>query len=255
MKKFLIGLILLISIFSFSEDLINQKTHEEYSKIASILSEDILNNVNGNIVVNITSESSSMRYYEDYKNEYSGSNIVFLSQKSIPFLKYSPTAFLFFTFSIFDVIKNLNSDTLYFSLMIPLGIDFYFLTNPISLLEKNKYIDSILLKNLVEENVLKKKNIEIFSNKFNEYDYKVNIYIHNITQNIITNNYGIASSKEYNLDYVITMEILNKNNQKVFQKSYSKSEIIDKKEKFNILGFLTDLALFGTGLILLYNTK
>ena len=42
------------------------------------------------------------------------------------------------------------------------------------------------------------------------------------------------------------MEILNKNNQKVFQKSYSKSEIIDKKEKFNVLGFLTDLVLFGT---------
>jgi hypothetical protein len=49
------------------------------------------------------------------------------------------------------------------------------------------------------------------------------------------------------------MEILNKNNQEIFQKSYSKYEIIKNEEKLNVLGFFSDLVLFGTGLILLFN--
>jgi hypothetical protein len=89
---------LIISIFSFSEDLINQITYEEYSKIVSILSKDIINTVDGNIVVSTSGESSSMRYYEDYKNEYSGSMNSIIVEKSFPLLKYSPTAFCFLHF-------------------------------------------------------------------------------------------------------------------------------------------------------------
>lgn len=253
MKKFIMGIILIISIFSFSEDLINQITHEEYSKIASVLSNDILNTVKGNIVINITNEASALRYYEDYKNEYSGSTTSIIAEKSVPLLKYSPTAFLFFAFSTFDIVKNLNSDILYYSLMFPLGMDFYFLTNPISISSKNKYIDLILLKNLVEKNLINKKNSIILSKKSNMNDYIINIYVHNITQKIITNNSGISFSKKYTISYVLTMEILNKNNQKIFQKSYSNYEIIKDEEKLNVLGFFGDLALFGTGLILLFN--
>jgi hypothetical protein len=196
MKKFIICIILVISVFSFSEDLINQITHEEYSKIASILSNDILNTVNGNIVINISNKTSSLRYYEDYRNEYSGSTTSIIAEKSVPVLKYSPTAFLFFAFSTFDIVKNLNSDILYYSLMFPLGMDFYFLTNPISISSKNKYIDLILLKNLIEENIIKKKNSIVLSKNSNVNDYTINIYVHNITQNIITNNYGISFFKK-----------------------------------------------------------
>jgi hypothetical protein len=59
--------------------------------------------------------------------------------------------------------------------MFPLGMDFYFLTNPITISSKNKYIDIILLKNLLEENIIKKKNIQIFSDKDSNYDYEINI--------------------------------------------------------------------------------
>jgi hypothetical protein len=57
----------------------------------------------------------------------------------------------------------------------------------------------------------------------------------------------------YDIDYVITMEILNENNQKIFQKSYSNYEIIKNEESLNVLGLLSDLILFGAGLILVFN--
>ncbi|WGS65657.1 hypothetical protein [Marinitoga aeolica] len=253
MRKIIIIIVILLSTLSFSEELLNQLTYEEYSEISQILSNDILNTVKGNIVINIITEASPLRYYRDYKNEYSGLTTSLIAEKSIPLLKYSPTAFLFFTFSAFDIIKNLNSDILYSSLMIPLGIDFYFLANPISISSKNKYIDLILLKNLIEENLIKKKNLIILSKNSDINDYTINIYVHNITQNIITNNSGISFLKKYTISYVLTMEILNKNHQKIFQKSYSNHEIIKNEEKFNVLGFFSDLALFGTGLILLFN--
>lgn len=253
MKKIFTAVIILLSVLSFSKDLLNQLTYEEYSNIAFILSEDISNNVNGNIVINISFQSSPTRYFEDYKNEYYGLTASSITEKSFSLLKYSPTAFLFFTFSVFDIIKNWNSDILYFSLMLPLGMDFYFLANPISISEKNKYIDLILLKNLIEENLVKKKNLKIFSTSSAKKDYTINIYIHNITQNITVNNSGISTLKNYSIDYVITMEILNTNYQKIFQKSYSNHQILKNEKNLNVMGLLSDIVLFGTGLILLFN--
>ncbi|OQY09532.1 MAG: hypothetical protein B6I29_03195 [Marinitoga sp. 4572_148] len=137
--------------------------------------------------------------------------------------------------------------------MLPLGMDFYFLANPISISEKNKYIDLILLKNLIEENLVKKKNLKIFSTSSAKKDYTINIYIHNITQNITVNNSGISTLKNYSIDYVITMEILNTNYQKIFQKSYSNHQILKNEKNLNVMGLLSDIVLFGTGLILLFN--
>ncbi|GAB6190013.1 hypothetical protein JCM30566_17550 [Marinitoga arctica] len=253
MKKIFIIFILLFSLILFSNGDENIQTYYEYSKIASIISKDIKDTVKGDVVIRIYEKIFPNKYLSDYKNEYDGFNTLNIAKNSIPFIKYSSTAFAFFAVSVFDLFKNLNSNVLYFSMMMPLAADFFFLTNPISDDVKNKYIDSRLLKSLIEERLINDKNINLNSSISEKTNYIVDIYIHNLSQITTLKNYGISYSKKRYLNYVITMEISNNFGKKVLQKSYSDSKIIEDKENLKILEFLFDLSLFGAGIILMYN--